>query len=59
MRIGALACWTMPVVLAVLTLGGLIAALLGESWPWKALAWLALGLPLLLIGYYVLPRNTR
>jgi hypothetical protein len=43
----------------VLTLGGLIAALLGESWPWKALAWLALGLPLLVIGYCVFRRKVR
>lgn len=44
--------WGMPILLALLSLFGLIAALLGEGvWDW--LGWFALSVPLfLVIKYY-------
>jgi hypothetical protein len=41
-----------PVVLAALTLFGLLAALLGEG-PWHVLSWLALSIPLVSIAWHV------
>jgi len=38
--------WRWPVVLGVVTLFGLIAALLGEGGVWWALSWVALATPL-------------
>jgi hypothetical protein len=42
----------MPLLLAVLTLFGLLAALLGEGW-WWPLSWIALGSPLLVLGWHL------
>ena len=41
--------WRWPLVLAVLTLFGLLSALLGEGGVWWVLSWLALAAPLLVI----------
>jgi hypothetical protein len=41
-----------PILLAALTVFGLLAALLGEGW-WHALAWLALSIPLVSIVWNV------
>jgi hypothetical protein len=41
-----------PVLIAVLTVFGLLAALLGEG-RWHALAWLALSIPLVAIAWNV------
>lgn len=38
--------WGIPLVLATLTLSGLMSALLGEQEVWKAMGWLALGVPI-------------
>ena len=38
-----------PLVLAILTLVGLVAALVGGE-PWRAVSWLALGAPLATIA---------
>jgi hypothetical protein len=41
--------WTKPLLLAALTLFGLLAALLGTG-GWHVLAWLALAVPLLVVS---------
>jgi len=41
--------WRWPVALAVLTLFGLLSALLGEGGIWWALSWLSLSVPLVVI----------
>ncbi|WP_199768600.1 hypothetical protein [Sphingobacterium sp. HMA12] len=53
MKKSFLKLWGMPILLAVLSLFGLIAALLGEGWL-DLLGWLALSVPLVLIirNYY-------
>jgi hypothetical protein len=38
--------WGVPIALAVLTIFGLLAALLGDG-IWRALAWLAIAIPVL------------
>lgn len=40
--------WAMPLLLAVLTLFGLLAALLGVGY-WYFIAWIAISIPLLVI----------
>jgi hypothetical protein len=45
-----------PILLAALTVFGLLAALLGEGW-WHALAWLALSIPLVSIAWNVALRG--
>jgi hypothetical protein len=37
--------WAIPTVLAVITVLGLLSALLGEHWVWKACAWTLLTVP--------------
>jgi hypothetical protein len=37
--------WTAPLLLALITLSGLLCALLGEQIGWKVTAWIALGTP--------------
>ena len=46
-----------PLALAVLSLVGLISALVGDG-PWDALSWFALGVPLVVI-LAALPRARR
>lgn len=45
----------LPALIAMLGLAGLFAALLGDGW-WDALAWVGLGLPVLL-SVWALPRR--
>lgn len=45
--------WAIPLVLAVLTSTGLLAALLGTG-AWRLSAWVALGTPLVVIARYAL-----
>ncbi len=42
--------WRWPIVLAVLTAFGLLAALLGQGGVWWALSWIALAIPLIVIA---------
>lgn len=50
--------WLWPAVLAVLTAFGLLSALLGTGiWHW--LSWVAISIPLIVIGYYWLQDKTR
>ena len=48
---GLSAVWRWPLVLAGLTLFGLLSALLGEGGVWWVLSWIALAVPLLAIVY--------
>lgn len=50
--------WSMPLLLATLTLFGLLAALLGEGW-WWPLSWIALGSPLLVAGWCLMPQDRQ
>lgn len=43
----AVAVWRWPIALGVLTLFGLLSALLGQHGVWLALSWAALSVPLL------------
>lgn len=45
--------WRWPLVLAAVTVFGLLAALLGEHGIWLILSWLSLATPLVVIGYCV------
>jgi hypothetical protein len=47
---GATRVFAIPIVLALLSTIGLIAALLGDGF-WDALSWLALGVPIAAIGF--------
>jgi hypothetical protein len=50
--------WRWPLALAVLTLFGLVSALLGEGGIWWVLSWLALATPLAVIAVCLLvPRR--
>ena len=49
--------WGMPLIMAALTIFGLLSALLGTE-AWQALAWLALAVPLLVLVRYVLRGTT-
>lgn len=42
--------WRWPVVLAMLTFFGLLAALLGQGGVWWMLSWIALAIPLIVIA---------
>ncbi|UFH51994.1 hypothetical protein [Spirosoma sp. KNUC1025] len=44
--------WTMPILLGISSLAGLISALVGND-GWDTLSWLMLGIPLLVIGRFV------
>jgi hypothetical protein len=44
--------WGMPVLLGVLTAGGLVAGLLGDGW-WDLAALAGLGLPLLVAVWHI------
>lgn len=46
-------CWRWPLLLAVLTVVGLLSALLGEGGPFWFVSWIALSIPLLAIGLAV------
>ena len=45
--------WTIPILLGISSLGGLISALVGDG-SWDALSWLTLGIPLIVIGRFVI-----
>lgn len=46
--------WGWPLGLALLTLFGLLSALLGQGGVWWVLSWIALGLPLLVALRHIL-----
>ncbi|WP_142687986.1 hypothetical protein [Chitinophaga polysaccharea] len=49
--------WGKPLLIALLSLAGLIAALVGDG-AWDAFSWVALALPvIIIIRRYYFPRN--
>jgi hypothetical protein len=50
--------WGAPIVLAILTLIGLISALVGDG-VWDHMSAVALGVPVALCLWYGLPRRTK
>lgn len=51
--LGGSQIWGMPVLLGVISLVGLLSALLGDG-VWDGVSWLALGLPNGIIAWYVI-----
>lgn len=49
------AIFRVPLLLALLSLVGLLAALLGDG-PWDAVSWVGLGVPVAVIVWFVMPR---
>jgi hypothetical protein len=50
--------WSIPILLAALSLVGLLSALLGEHLAWKALAWITLTVPIVVgLWYACVPRR--
>jgi hypothetical protein len=45
--------WRWPVALALLTVFGLLSALLGQGGIWWGLSWIALASPLAIVAWYV------
>ncbi|KAF1005600.1 MAG: hypothetical protein GAK28_03081 [Luteibacter sp.] len=45
--------WRWPLTLAALTLGGLFAALLGDSLASQAMSWVALSIPLVVLARHL------
>ena len=45
-----------PIVVGVLSIVGLLAALIGDGW-WDVVSWLALTLPILLYLFFILRRR--
>lgn len=50
--------WTIPLILAVISGMGLLAALNGDRL-WDALSWLSLGIPLIVGAYYLITNLRR
>ena len=50
------AVWRWPLALSVLTLVGLVSALLGEGGVWWGLSWIALAIPLGVMAFCVARR---
>lgn len=48
--------WLWPIVLGLLTASGLISALVSDAWG-DAWSWVALGVPVLVMGWYGLRRG--
>lgn len=46
--------WTWPIALAILTIFGLLSALLGDGGAWWGLFWTVLAIPILVILRHVL-----
>ncbi|SEW52870.1 hypothetical protein [Chitinophaga arvensicola] len=51
--------WGKPLLVALLSITGLITALVGDGY-WDAFSWLALGIPLVMMaGHYFYPKKTE
>jgi uncharacterized membrane protein len=44
--------WTIPIMLAILSLFGLISALIGDGFM-DFLSWITLGIPLVVVGWFM------
>ena len=51
--------WTAPIYLGVMSMVGLIAALLSDDGIGDYLAWLSLGIPVAVVLWYAPPRRTQ
>jgi len=49
--LSTLKVWRYPALLGLLTFTGLLIALIRDDIPWRPLAWIALSVPLAVIGY--------
>jgi membrane protein implicated in regulation of membrane protease activity len=49
--------WSIPILLAALSVAGLLSALLGEHIAWKAVAWITLAVPVAVGLWYALLRG--
>jgi hypothetical protein len=49
--------WTAPLLLAIISLLGLLSALLGEEQTWKIVAWMALSVPVLTTIWFCFRRQ--
>lgn len=56
-KAGALKIWTYPIVLAIVTILGLLSALLGEGGIWWPVSWVALATPLAAIAISLLKQR--
>ena len=45
-----------PLILGVVTTGGLIFALVGDNW-WDVVSWFALSIPIAVTAWYIRPRR--
>jgi hypothetical protein len=52
-----LGTWAAPLLFAVITLLGLLSALLGEALAWKAAAWIALSAPVFATMWFCFRRQ--
>lgn len=57
-RTSRIRVWPAPIVLGVVAAFGLIAALLSEGLG-DYLSWLALGIPVVVVGWYAVPRKKQ
>jgi hypothetical protein len=48
--------WRMPLLLAMLSVFGLMSALLADA-PWDTLSWLALGVPVVIVLRFALVKD--
>ncbi|MBN9499768.1 MAG: hypothetical protein J0H39_23725 [Alphaproteobacteria bacterium] len=48
--------FAVPLLLAILSIVGLVSALVGDG-AWDGLSWIALGIPIVLCGYFLLKRS--
>jgi hypothetical protein len=46
--------WTAPTILGVLTVSGLVTALVSDGWG-DVWSWIGLGVPVAVMGWYALP----
>ena len=52
----AIQIFAVPLLLAILSIIGLESALVGDG-AWGGLSWIALGIPIVLCGYFLLKRS--
>jgi hypothetical protein len=51
--------WGVPLILGALSGIGLLSALLGEHFAWKALCWLTLSVPVVVGAWFARPREGK
>lgn len=48
--------WGMPLLLGLMSIAGLITALVGDD-VWDVFSWLTLGIPLVIIGWFLIKKQ--